>query len=95
MKHNSTIRRKTRGKYRKEIRSRGKISLTAYFQKLSAGDLVHLRVEPSVLCGLYHPRYVGKTGVVTGKRGECYEIAIHDQHKAKTLIVHPVHLKKA
>ena len=44
--------------------------------------------------GMYHSRFYGKMGVVKGKKGRCYEVMITDGSKQKTLIVHPVHLKK-
>jgi len=90
-----SFRRKTRHKLSKEIRRKGKISLTAYFQKFNVGDRVVLKAEPSVHEGMYHPNYYGKAGIVTGIRGRCYEIAINDRSKQKTLIVHPAHLLKA
>ena len=89
------FRRKTRYKFRKEKRQRGKISITRYFQSFNAGDRVYLGAEPAVQKGMYYPRFMGKTGIVRGKRGRCYEILINDIGKEKTLIVHPVHLKKA
>ena len=88
------LRRKTRYKFRKEKRSRGKISITRYFQSFSAGDRVYLGVEPAVQKGMYHPRFTGKSGIVRAKRGRCYEVAINDLGKKKTLVVHPVHLRK-
>ncbi|MBI2101276.1 50S ribosomal protein L21e [Candidatus Woesearchaeota archaeon] len=89
------LRRKTRYKFRKEKRSRGKISFTNYLQSFSAGDRVYLNVEPAVQKGMYHPRFMGRTGVIKGKRGKCYEVAMNDIGKGKTLIVHPVHLRRA
>ena len=88
------IRRKTRYKFRKHKRSRGKISLTRYFQSFDAGDRVYLTVESAVQKGMYHPHFMGKSGIIKGKRGNCYEVIIKDG-KEKTLIIHPVHLKKA
>ena len=88
------IRRKTRYKLRKEKRARGKISLTRYFQTFKSGDRVYLGVEPAVQKGTYHPKFMGKSGVVKGKRGRCYEIMINDLGKEKKLIIHPVHLKR-
>ena len=88
------FRRKTRYKFRKEKRSRGKISLTKYFQSFDIGDRVYLHLEPAVQKGMYYPRFMGKSGIVKGKRGKCYEVAINDIGKEKMLIVHPVHLKK-
>ena len=89
------LRRRTRYKFRKERGSKGKISITRYFQSFNAGDRVYLGVEPAVQKGMYHPRFMGKAGIVSGKRGRCYKILINDIGKEKTLIVHPVHLRKA
>lgn len=88
------FRRKTRYKFRKEVRDRGKISLRTYLQNFKVGERVNLTVEPSVHKGMYYPKFIGKTGIVKGKRGRCYEILIKDINKEKTLIVHPIHLKK-
>ena len=89
------FRRKTRYKFRKQKRNRGKISMTNYFQSFNVGDRVHLGVEPAVQKGMYFPAYIGKTGVIRGKRGRCYEVTIHDINKEKVLVVHPVHLRRA
>ena len=89
------IRRKTRYKFRKEKRRKGKISVTRYLQSFNIGDKVHLNIESAVQKGMYYPRFMGKTGLIKGRRGRCYEVAINDLGKEKTLIVHPVHLKKA
>lgn len=89
------IRRKTRYKFRKQTRSKGKISITRYFQSFNIGDRVYLIVEPAVQKGMYHPRFMGKTGTIKCKRGRCYEVAINDLGKEKTLILHPIHLRKA
>ena len=62
-------------------------------QTFNKGQKVHLIVEPSVHRSNYHSRFIGKTGVVRGLRGRCYEIAITDGGKEKLLIIHPVHLK--
>ncbi|MBI2130632.1 50S ribosomal protein L21e [Candidatus Woesearchaeota archaeon] len=89
------MRRKTRYKFRKEQRAKGKISMSRYFQKFSVGDKVALGVEPAVHKGMYHPNYIGKIGTVTAKRGSCYMVSVMDANKQKTLIAHPVHLKRA
>lgn len=89
------IRRKSRYKYRKEKRDKGKISVTRYLQAFNAGDRVYLGLESAVQKGIYYPRFMGRSGIVKGKRGKCYEVAVNDLGKEKTLIVHPVHLRKA
>lgn len=89
------VRRKTRYKFRKQKRSRGKISVTRYLQNFAVGDRIYLGVESAVQKGMYHPRFMGKTGTIAGKRGKCYTVTIDDMGKEKTLVVHPVHLRKA
>ena len=63
-------------------------------QELSRGDKVVMKAEPGYQKGMYHPRFHGKTGVVAGKQGDCYLVKFMDNAKDKTIIVHPVHLKK-
>ena len=87
-------RRKTRSKFTKAPRLRGKISITRYLQNLAVGERVVLTVEPAVQKGMYNPKFMGKTAVVKGKKGRCYEVLMNDQGKEKLLIVHPIHLKR-
>lgn len=94
MKRIGGARRKTRHIMKKEPRSRGKLSLSKYFQKLSQGDKVCLKAEPAIQKGMYFRRFHGKAGIINGKRGNCYSVIIKDHNKEKELIVHPVHLKK-
>ena len=89
------MRRKTRYKLQKERRNKGKISMTRYFQTFSNGDRVHLIVEPAIQKGMYNPKFLGRAGIVKGKRGRCYEVTINDLGKEKKLIIHPIHLKRA
>lgn len=95
MQRIGTARRKTRGKFKKNRRSRGKISLTRYFQRFEPGQKVVLGVESAVQKGMYHARFMGKVGVIKAHVGRCCEVLINDGKKEKTLIIHPVHLKKA
>ena len=89
------FRRRTRYKFKKPISASGKLNQRRFFQKLEAGDKVQLTAEPAYQKGMYFPRYHGKVGVVKGAKGECYNVEIDDHGKAKTLIVHPVHLKRS
>ena len=90
-----TKQRKTRHKYTKALREKGKIPLSIYFQELKAGDKVGLKTNGSIQKGRFFPRFHGLTGTVTGvKKGFCYEVSIKDGGKKKTLFVHPIHLKK-
>ncbi len=88
------FRRKTRHKLSKNIRKKGKVSLTQFFQKLQQGDKVLLKAEPAIQTGMYFPRFHGKTGTVVGKIGKCYQVLIQDKNKQKLQTIHPVHLRK-
>jgi len=88
------FRRDTRRKLKKGIRQKGKISLTRYLQQFNRGDHVQLQAEPAVQKGMYYPRFYGKAGKIIGKRGECYEVRIVDGNMTKTVMSHPVHLKR-
>lgn len=94
MQHTGKGRKKTRQKFRKDVREKGKVSLTRYLQNFSEGDRVILRAEPGYQKGIYHGRFHGKSGSIANKIGRCYEVIIKDFNKVKTLIVHPVHLKR-
>lgn len=88
------LRSRTRAKFRKNKRAKGKVSLTRYFMEFKEGDVAVLSAEPAVQKGLYHQRFHGRPGVVVDKRGTNYGIKIQDGNKEKLLYVHPVHLKK-
>ena len=88
-------RRRTRSKLSKHYTEKGKISLSRYFQVFNEGDRVMLVPEPAVHKGLYHQRYMGKTGIIKRKVGKCYEVTIMDQNKQKCIITYPIHLTRA
>jgi ribosomal protein L21E len=88
------FRRKTRHKLSKNVRRKGKISITKFFQKFKAGDKVILNAEPAYQKGMYYPRFHGRSATINKKLGTCYEVSVKDNNKSKNLIVHPVHLKK-
>ncbi|MBL7051182.1 50S ribosomal protein L21e [Candidatus Woesearchaeota archaeon] len=88
------FRRKTRKKMTKKPSVRGKFSITKYLQEFKLGDRVVLKLDSAVQKGMYFPRFHGNSGLIKAKKGRCYEVAIKDIKKEKTVIVHPVHLKK-
>ncbi|MEK6915360.1 MAG: 50S ribosomal protein L21e [Nanoarchaeota archaeon] len=78
----------------KKIRSRGKISLTKYFQQFDEGDSVAVVRDLTVQSPGFPSRIQGRTGVVIEKRGTSYVILVKDFTRDKVYIVRPVHLKK-
>lgn len=89
-----SLRRKTRHKLSKPLARKGKISLKRYFQVFKTGDKVALRPEPAIHKGSYPGRFIGRNGVIEGKRGRCYKVLIKDINKEKMIIAHPVHLRR-
>ena len=88
------VRRSKSALLSKKVGRKGKVSLRAFLSEYEVGDKVALGYEPAVFEGTYCPRFVGKSGVILGRRGSCYEVKIKDFKKSKTIIVHPVHLRK-
>lgn len=87
------LKRKSRYKFKKERRQKGKVSISRFMQAFDKGQKAHLSIEPSLHKSSYHSRFIGKTGKIKGLRGKCYEILIDDKGKEKIIIVHPSHLK--
>lgn len=88
------MRRKSRDKFKKYYRTRGKMSVNRFLQQMEAGTHVRLAGEPAYQKSLYKSRFHGKSGIVEGAQGSCYKVKITDGSKEKILIVHPVHLKR-
>ena len=95
VKRVGTQQRKTRYKFKRHLRERGKLSISRFLREFNVGDKVNLKINSAVQKGRFYPRFYGLTGTITGKRGFCYEIAIHDREKMKHLYVHPIHLEKS
>ncbi len=87
-------RHSTRDKFSRHRRNKGKISMSRALQTFKVGDKVGLSADGSVQKGIYHPRFHGKAGIVTGIRGTNYEVAVKDINKQKTVVVSPSHLVK-
>ncbi|MFT7615295.1 MAG: large subunit ribosomal protein L21e [Candidatus Woesearchaeota archaeon] len=87
-------RRKTRHKFQVSIREKGKISIRRYLQSFETGERVLLKAQPSIHKALYFRRFHSLSGIITGKQGSCYKVAINDQNKKKIVLTHPAHLVK-
>jgi len=87
-------RRKSRNKFTKHYRRKGKKSMSDFFQVFTLGDRVSLVGETSHPDGFYRARFHGQAGSIEGKQGSCYKVRIVDGNKPKILYIHPVHLKR-
>jgi len=83
----------TRGKLSNEPRDRGASPPQRAIQEYETGQKVHLKLDPSVSEGQFHPRFNGHTGTVVGTQGSAFKVEINDGGKDKTLIARPAHLK--
>jgi large subunit ribosomal protein L21e len=86
------MRKKSRDKLSRTVRTRGKSSVVKAIQEFDAGAKVHVIIDPSIHKGMPHPRFHGKTGEVIGKRGRAFVLKVTDGDATKTLITLPEHL---
>ncbi|GGL23252.1 50S ribosomal protein L21e [Halarchaeum grantii] len=83
----------TRKKLANKPRERGTSPPARAVAEYDEGQKVHLKIDPSVNEGRFHPRFSGHTGEVVGKQGRAFKVQIDDGGKEKTLIVKPAHLR--
>lgn len=87
-------RNKTRRIHRKKVRTRGLGSIEKYLIDYEINDKVDLITDPSQhKRGMPHRRYHGRTGVIVGKRGRCYEVEVKLGKSKKLLILGKEHLR--
>ena len=73
---------------------RNKTTVNEHLKEFEEGENVVIKIDPSTQEARPHVRYHGKTGTVTGKRGQAYEIEVSDGGKTKHLQLHPAHLQE-
>jgi len=93
MPNSNGPQKKTRKKLRNEPRESGTSPPQRAVTEFDTGEKVHLKIDPSVPNGRYHPRFDGRTGEVVGEQGAAYKVAVTDGSVEKTLIVKPAHLR--
>ena len=87
------FRSKTRAKLTKHARDKGMPPVTHSLRDYPVGTRVAITINPGVHKGMPHPRFQGLTGMVEGRRGGAFVIALKDGNKAKTVIARPEHLR--
>jgi len=78
---------------RKNVKKKGKLELSKYFQELSKGEKVAVVREHS-LSPNFPKTIQGRTGFIIGERGNAYIVKIKDHNQEKTYILRPSNLKK-
>ena len=93
MPNSNGPRQGTRNKLKNEPREGGTSPPQRAVEEYETGEKVHLKIDPSVPEGRFHPRFNGHTGTVIGTQGSAFKVEINDGGKEKTVIVRPAHLK--
>jgi len=90
--------RRSLGKMSKRSRSLGhaarKLTVPGLISSFKVGQAVCIDPQ-SKYSGMPHPRYRGRTGIITETRGKAYVVKINDYNAVKSLIIPPVHLRIA
>jgi len=87
-------RNKTRNRHRKKVRKRGLGSIEKYLDEYEIDDKVDIITDPSQhKRGMPHRRYHGRTGVIVGIRGRCFEVEVKLGNDKKMLILGKEHLR--
>jgi large subunit ribosomal protein L21e len=84
----------TRNKLRNTPRERGVSPPQQSVENYETGEKVHLKLDPSLPDGTFHPRFNGRTGEVVGRQGDAFEVEITDGGKTKTIIAAAAHLRR-
>ncbi len=82
----------TRQELQNDPRESGTTPPQQQISTFDTNETVHLRLDPSVPDGRFHPRFNGLTGTVVGTQGSAYQVQITDGSTEKTLLVGPAHL---
>ncbi|QQG40028.1 MAG: 50S ribosomal protein L21e [Candidatus Aenigmatarchaeota archaeon] len=85
-------RQGTRNAFRKNIRE--KTTVNQFLRAFAIGDRVAIGVEPASHRALPHRRFLGKVGIVIGKRGDAYLVETKTGDKTKRIFITPEHIKK-
>lgn len=93
MAHHNGMRKKTRYKFKKDLRTRGLTPVTRLIQVFEEGQRVHIVCDSSTQKGMPHRRFHGKTGTVVGRQGRAWVLTIKDGNKTKTVVSRPQHLR--
>lgn len=93
MAHHYGERKKTRYKYKKELRQRGMAPVTTVIQEFEEGQKVHIVVDSSVQKGMPNRRFHGRTGKIIGRQGRAWVLEVSDGRSTKTVVARPQHLK--
>jgi large subunit ribosomal protein L21e len=83
-----------RAKQRDTLKRKCIPTVNTMLAELSKGQTVQITINSRIHAGMPFRRFQGKTGRISGKRGESYLVDVMDGNKLKQVIVHPAHLRE-
>ena len=84
-----------RGKTRSKLKNKtGKASVNEILRPFDNGAKVQVNIRADMHSGMPAAIYHGRVGVVKGKQGSAYRVAVKKGNLENTLIVHGIHLKE-
>lgn len=92
MKKSKGYRAGTRRILKRRPRERGKTRVSKLLHEYEPGNLVIVKIDPSVHKGMPHKRHHGKVGKVTSRRGRSYIVNVTQGDIVKEIFVRPEHL---
>jgi large subunit ribosomal protein L21e len=95
VKASKGFRVKTRHTLRVSPRNKGLPQVTISLRQFAMGEKASIKLDGRIQHGMPHPRYQGKTGVVTGRQGRAFFVLIIEGKKKKILLVGPEHLQRS
>ncbi len=72
----------------------GAVGISRYVQSFDNGDRVIIAPTTSSHAGFPFPRFIGKSGDIVSKRGNCFEVRFNDGNAVKKLLLAPEHIRK-
>ncbi len=94
MQKSEGFRSGTRYKLKKHPREKGLYPITRALKQFENGQIVHVKLDPSVQKGMPHPKFHGKTGKIVGQRGSAFIVEVKDGNATKEIIARPQHLRE-
>lgn len=90
------FRRGTRKLFRKDFGKKGMPGLTKVLQKFKVGDFVDVKVDPSIVKGMPHKYFHGKTGIVFNVNPSSYGVILNrrvgGKYIERSMHIRPEHL---
>ena len=84
-----------RAKTRSKMKKRGAAAtVNKLLASFDSGQRVCIVIDSSQHSGLPHSKYQGYTGIVTGRQGKLYKVAVKDDSNTRNLLVAAPHLQQ-